>query len=139
MAVPVAPQARPQPTAAACLPHTLSASQLEALRQPCPYRFFARAVLRLDEAEELEAGLDKRDYGTWLHAVLHHFHAARQPGDAAAALQEAATAVTRASDLDEADLLPIAPVSRSSPLPTWIGWLRAKRKAGSGPMAKVIT
>jgi ATP-dependent helicase/nuclease subunit B len=128
MAVPVAPQARPQPTAAACLPDTLSASQLEALRA-CPYRFFARAVLRLDEAEELEAGLDKRDYGTWLHAVLHHFHAARQPGDAAAALQEAATAVTRASDLDEADLLPYR-TSFEVFAPAYLDWVAAREAQG---------
>ena len=95
----------------------------------CPYRFFARAVLRLDEAEELEAGLDKRDYGTWLHAVLHHFHAARQPGDAAAALQEAAAAVTRASELDEADLLPYR-TSFEVFAPAYLDWLAAREAEG---------
>jgi ATP-dependent helicase/DNAse subunit B len=50
------------------LPSHLSASQLDVYRQ-CPYRFFARAVLRLDDPEDLDAALAKRDYGNWLHEV----------------------------------------------------------------------
>ncbi len=128
ISVPAAVQARPRPVAAGSLPDTLSASQLEALRA-CPYRFFARAVLHLDEVEELEAGLDKRDYGTWLHAVLHRFHAARPAGDDAAALQEAAAAVTRESDLDEAELLPYR-TSFEAFAPAYLDWLAARSRAG---------
>jgi ATP-dependent helicase/nuclease subunit B len=67
------PVARPLPTAATALPARLSASQVEALRD-CPYRFFALAVLRLRQVDELDAEADKRLYGNWLHATLKHFH-----------------------------------------------------------------
>lgn len=60
--VPAAPVVRPAPPAPDDLPDRLSASTLEALRA-CPYRFFARSVLRLRDAEELDDGVNKRDYG----------------------------------------------------------------------------
>lgn len=65
--------APPRPSAAGALPASLSASGLEALRT-CPYRFFARSVLRLGETDELDADPGKRDFGTLLHAVLQRFH-----------------------------------------------------------------
>ena len=70
------PVARPLPRAAGLLPDRLSASACEALRT-CPYRFFALRLLHLREADELDDEFEKRDYGTWLHAVLHRFHATR--------------------------------------------------------------
>ena len=45
----------------------------EALRA-CPYRFFAQSVLGLRAADELDPEVEKRDYGKWLHEVLHRFH-----------------------------------------------------------------
>jgi len=41
----------------------------------CPYQYFARHVLRLNELDEVREELDKRDYGTWVHTVLQRFHA----------------------------------------------------------------
>ncbi|MDP1899957.1 MAG: PD-(D/E)XK nuclease family protein [Rubrivivax sp.] len=120
---------RPAPRAAAALPETLSASQLETLRQ-CPYRFFARAVLRLDEPDELEASLAKRDYGTWLHAVLHRFHRARdEAGGDRAHLLAAADAVTQELELDEAELLPFR-ASFESFVPAYLAWLRERESRG---------
>ena len=68
----------------AALPRRLSQGAVEALRA-CPYQFFARAVLGLGEADELDDEVEKRDYGSWLHAVLHRFHLERAatPGEAA--------------------------------------------------------
>ena len=127
--VPPAPVARPMPTAPEALPVQLSASQLEALRQ-CPYRFFARAVLRLDEPDELEAALAKRDYGNWLHAALHHFHSRR---DAAAAplpqLLAAADAATAALQLDAAELLPFR-ASFEHFVPAYLAWLAQREGQG---------
>jgi ATP-dependent helicase/nuclease subunit B len=68
-----APLSRPAPQAPALSVEKLSASAYSDLRQ-CPYRFFAQRMLGLKEAEELEAELDKRDFGLWLHAVLKAFH-----------------------------------------------------------------
>jgi ATP-dependent helicase/nuclease subunit B len=80
---PLQPVEPPQPSAATQLPAMLSASTVQALRD-CPYRFYARAVLRLREADELDDEAEKRDYGTWLHAVLLRFHAERSGSTAAA-------------------------------------------------------
>ncbi len=53
----------------------LSSSAYEDLRR-CPYRFFAMRQLGLKEQNELEAELEKRDIGDWLHEVLKDFHQA---------------------------------------------------------------
>lgn len=127
----VAPQpvARPLPQAARDLPAKLSASTIDALRT-CPYRFYARAVLRLYEVDELEAGLEKRDYGTWLHGVLHRFHRDRvDGGDDAAALQAAADAATVAQRLDRAELLPYR-ASFEGFVPAYLAWLQGRDAAG---------
>jgi ATP-dependent helicase/nuclease subunit B len=127
--VAVQPVPRPAPAAAGDLPVRLSASNVEALRD-CPYRFFARAVLRLSEADELEAGLEKRDYGTWLHAVLHRFHRDRGGGgDDGAALAAAADAVTLEQQLDAAELLPYR-ASFESFAPAYLAWLAGRDAAG---------
>jgi ATP-dependent helicase/nuclease subunit B len=124
-----APVPRPLPTAGPLLPALLSASQLEALRQ-CPYRFFARAVLGLDEPEELEAALAKRDYGNWLHLLLHRFHSERVPGgDDAAELERAAAFATQELQLDAGELLPFA-ASFERLAPAYLAWLQAREAAG---------
>ncbi len=51
----------------------LSASAYEDLRR-CPYRFFALRLLKLQESEELESELGKREFGNWLHTLLNRFH-----------------------------------------------------------------
>ncbi len=53
----------------------LSASAYEDLRR-CPYRFFALRLLKLQESEELESELGKREFGNWLHTLLNSFHEA---------------------------------------------------------------
>lgn len=126
------PQPRPQPAAPASLPDKLSATQLKTLRE-CPYRFFARAVLRLDEPAELDTSMGKRDYGNWLHAVLHRFHAERDELSTtdgvrdAAALLAAAERVAREQGLDEGERLPWQ-VSFERLVPAYLDWL-ARREA----------
>lgn len=125
------PLAPPQPRAGDALPDALSASQLEALRQ-CPYRFYARAVLRLDEPEELDDALAKRDYGNWLHAVLHRFHlerAAVAPTDDGTALRAAADAVTAEMALDAGELLPYR-ASFERFAPDYLRWLAQREAQG---------
>lgn len=63
--------------AAWAVPNQVTATGYEVMRQ-CPYRYFATVVLGLREQEELEEGLDRSDFGTWLHEVLRRFHLARQ-------------------------------------------------------------
>ena len=109
--VPAAPVARPRPTAVGALPDGVSASAVEALRA-CPYRFFARTVLGLGEAEELELDPGKRDYGSLLHDALHRFHEQRvegQPGEVQAGrLVALAAQVAREAGLDGPAMLPFA-------------------------------
>ena len=120
---------RPLPTAALALPDLLSATQLEALRA-CPYRFFARAVLRLDEAEEIDTGLAKRDYGNWLHAVLHHFHSERVYGQPPQAqLQQAADHITREMAFDDGEMLPWR-ASFETFSPAYLAWCAEREAAG---------
>lgn len=91
------------------LPTAVSASSIDALRS-CPYRFFARSVLRLAQAEELEADSSKRDYGSLLHLVLQRFHdqrdAAQPVAQQAQALVILGHAALHEQGLDEAKLLP---------------------------------
>jgi ATP-dependent helicase/nuclease subunit B len=91
------------------VPARLSASSVEALRA-CPYRFFSRVVLGLREAEELKDDPEQRDYGSWLHAVLHRFHATRkdpaEPAADARELRRIALVEREARGLDDAGFLP---------------------------------
>jgi ATP-dependent helicase/nuclease subunit B len=110
-----APVAPPTPSGAALPVLRISASAYGDLRA-CPYRFFALRQLGLQEADELEAELDKRDFGLWLHAVLRRFHEALQatptadPGARQALIDQAAHETTREHGLLEGDFLPFAAV-----------------------------
>ncbi len=113
-AVPVTPTVRPLPSGARLPVLKLSSTAYSDLRH-CPYRFFALRQLQLQESDELGAEVDKRDFGTWLHAVLQHFHEALQHDtsagpDARRALMDAAAEhTTQAQRLDEAgEFLPFA-------------------------------
>jgi ATP-dependent helicase/nuclease subunit B len=103
----------PMPQAPALVPRQLSASSYEDLRR-CPYRFFALRMLGLREAEEIEAEVDKRDFGTWLHGVLKTFHEAlRERGalpreERAALLDAIAREGIAGQRLGEGEFLPFA-------------------------------
>ncbi|RYF08275.1 MAG: PD-(D/E)XK nuclease family protein [Comamonadaceae bacterium] len=111
--VAAAPVSRPAPIGSQLPVARLSSTAYSDLRH-CPYRFFALRQLELQESDELGAEVDKRDFGTWLHAVLQHFHEAlandpTQDGAARAALMdEAAASATRAQRLDAGEFLPFA-------------------------------
>jgi ATP-dependent helicase/nuclease subunit B len=75
------PTPRPLPSGEALSVRRLSASAYEDLRR-CPYRFFALRQLRLQEADELDTELGKRDFGNWLHTLLKIFHEALQASPA---------------------------------------------------------
>jgi ATP-dependent helicase/nuclease subunit B len=131
--IPAAPVPRPAPAAVGALPPRLSASAVESLRA-CPYQFFARSVLGLREADELDDAVDKRDYGTWLHAVLHRFHRDRKESDAdggddRAALIDAADAVAAEMGLDAARLLPYR-AGFEHLVPDYLDWLHARDARG---------
>jgi ATP-dependent helicase/nuclease subunit B len=121
----------------AALPRRLSQGAVEALRA-CPYQFFARTVLGLGEADEFDDEVEKRDYGSWLHDVLHRFHRARAAtpgegaGDAAAdlaRLRASAVAALAETGHDEASFLPFA-ASFAAFAPRYVEWLHERERAG---------
>ena len=72
-ALPLA-QGMPQPSALlGLLPQRISPSGYNAL-VACPYQYYARYILRLDDLDEVREALDKRDYGEWVHRILQRFH-----------------------------------------------------------------
>ena len=56
------------------IPQRISASGYNSL-VACPYQYYARHILRLNELDEVREGIEKRDYGEWVHDILHRFHA----------------------------------------------------------------
>ncbi|NWG87627.1 MAG: PD-(D/E)XK nuclease family protein [Hydrogenophilaceae bacterium] len=95
------PTARPAPVSGR-LPERVTVSGWQSLVD-CPYRFYARHLLGLNELDEVAEEMDKRDYGTLLHAALARFHADHPSllGQARPAL-EAALAATVAAAFAEA-------------------------------------
>ena len=67
------PSPQAAPTAPLDIPVRWSPSAYADLRA-CPYRFFARRVLRLAEDEDLQPDFTKRDFGNTLHRILEQFH-----------------------------------------------------------------
>jgi len=55
------------------IPNRISASGYNSL-VACPYQFYARHMLRLNEMDDVREGIEKRDYGEWVHDILHRFH-----------------------------------------------------------------
>jgi ATP-dependent helicase/nuclease subunit B len=60
------------------VPHSLIPSRISASGYnslvACPYQFYARHILSLNELDEVREGVEKRDYGEWAHDILHRFH-----------------------------------------------------------------
>lgn len=112
-AVATQPTPHPFPTGEALPVTRLSASAYEDLRR-CPYRFFALRQLRLQEPEELESELGKRDFGNWLHSLLRHFHEALKVAPApdlsvrVAMINIAAERATQELALSDSEFLPFA-------------------------------
>lgn len=71
--VPTMPVIMPAPAAPDLLPAKLSASTYHRF-VACPYQFFAKSMLRVSVMDEFSDLPEKRDYGTWLHAILRAYH-----------------------------------------------------------------
>ncbi len=65
---------RPSPVLAPeQVPQKISASGYQSLID-CPYQYFSRAVLKLRSPDEVEEEMEKRDFGEFVHDILHRFH-----------------------------------------------------------------
>jgi ATP-dependent helicase/nuclease subunit B len=102
VALPLA--ARPEPgVPAEDLPESISVSAYNSL-VACPYQFHARYILRLNELDEVQEAIEKRDYGERVHDILRRFHerypqVSGHPGD------EMETALRQISETVFSDLL----------------------------------
>lgn len=125
----------PQPVGQSVPVAHLSASAYEDLRN-CPYRFFAMRQLGLQSVDELDASVDKRDFGLWLHEVLKRFHEALAPlnhpdaGVKRQLLDDASAATTTSMALGEGEFLPFAaawPAVRDG----YLRWLERHEASGA--------
>ena len=104
-ALPAVPRRAAPTVAAARLPVRVSVSALKSLVD-CPYRFFARHVLRLNELDDVAETMEKQDYGLLVHRSLERFHAAHpvvsemSEDDALAALTRIVEDVFAAAEAD---------------------------------------
>ena len=103
----------PEPQGDAFPAARLSASAYEDLRR-CPYRFFALRQMKLQEADELDSELGKREFGTWLHSLLKRFHEALKQAPSAdhitrvAMINIASSEATAELGLSTSEFLPFA-------------------------------
>jgi ATP-dependent helicase/nuclease subunit B len=127
------PIAMPAPRGEVLLPERLSASACEALRA-CPYRFYALYLLKVREADELDAEIEQRDYGNWLHAVLLNFHAQRGTPQAPELECERLLDIARQEKLnqglDDVDFLPFE-AGFDELAPRYITWLHERDAQGA--------
>jgi ATP-dependent helicase/nuclease subunit B len=75
VAVVRSPVAAASPIADA-VPERISVSAWQSLVS-CPYQFFARHLLGLNELDDVPEEMDKADYGSLVHALLADFHTRR--------------------------------------------------------------
>ena len=96
--------AQPAPSVAAeAVPAKVSISAYNSL-VACPYQFHARYILRLNELDEVQEAIEKRDYGERVHGILQRFHE-RYPQVGAHDAAEMEAELRRISEDVFADLL----------------------------------
>lgn len=102
--VDLAQAVQPAPAVAtAIVPAGVSISAYNSL-VACPYQFYARHILRLNELDEVQEGIEKRDYGERVHEILQRFHE-RYPQVTGHSFEEMEAALRQISEEVFADLL----------------------------------
>jgi ATP-dependent helicase/nuclease subunit B len=117
-----------------CTPPKISVSAYGSL-VVCPYQFYGRHLLGLGELTELRELVEKRDYGEFIHAILHQFHRAHPvvqdigEADAVATLEHFSTQVFEPA-------LRHDPMARAwwfrwkNQIPKYLQWQREREAAG---------
>ncbi|MDX9706898.1 MAG: PD-(D/E)XK nuclease family protein, partial [Azospira sp.] len=134
VAVPALPGRAAPRVPASLAPARVPVSGLASL-VACPYQFFARHVLRLNELDEVAEDMEKRDYGELVHRSLERFHAAHprlaalDDAAALAALVDAVETVFAAAEDD--NWLALGWRLRwQRRLPAYIAWQREREAEG---------
>ena len=125
VSLPQAVQSAPE-VATEAVPASVSISAYNSL-VACPYQFYARHILRLNELDEVQESIEKRDYGERVHDILRRFHeryaqvGAHPAEEMEAALRQISAEVF--ADLLQQDFAAHAWLARwHSSLPAYIEW-----------------
>jgi ATP-dependent helicase/nuclease subunit B len=108
------------------VPKSVSISAYNSL-MACPYQFYARYILRLNELDEVQEAIEKRDYGERVHDILRRFHES-YPNASEQAAGEMEAALRRISEEVFADLLEQDFAARAwlarwyKSLPAYLSW-----------------
>ncbi|GAB5605467.1 PD-(D/E)XK nuclease family protein [Sideroxyarcus sp. TK5] len=114
------------------VPTSISISGYNAL-VACPYQYYARHILKLNELDEVQEAIEKRDYGERVHGILQRFHE-QYPLVIQGDLTEMEAALRRISEEVFADLLAQDFAARAwlarwvISLPAYLDW-QIKREA----------
>ncbi|MDD5240248.1 MAG: PD-(D/E)XK nuclease family protein [Sulfuricella sp.] len=116
------------------VPAAISASGYNSL-MACPYQFYARHALHLNELDEVQQALEKKDYGEHVHAILHRFHQLYPEigGHPRAALEQALSDISREEFAQAlaADYLARAWALRwGACIPAYLDWQVAREQQG---------
>ncbi|MDD2700836.1 MAG: PD-(D/E)XK nuclease family protein [Sideroxydans sp.] len=133
--VELAQSAQPAPSVSPdYVPGSISISGYNSL-VACPYQYYARHILKLNELDEVQEAIEKRDYGERVHTILQRFHQQYplvMQGDAeqmVAALQRISDEVF--TDLLEHDFTARAWLARwMQSLPAYLEWQTAREAEG---------
>ncbi|HEU0234686.1 MAG TPA: PD-(D/E)XK nuclease family protein [Gallionella sp.] len=131
--LPQAAQPAPKVTAQA-VPAGVSISAYNSL-VACPYQFYARHILRLNELDEVQEGIEKRDYGERVHDILRRFHE-RYPQVSGHPADELEAVLRRISEEVFADLLQQDFAARAwlarwfAALPAYLEWQEESEAEG---------
>ena len=130
---------QPAPTVSATqLPRRYSPTAYQTLLD-CPYRFFVKSVLGIQELDEADDALDKSDYGNALHRILKTFHDSAPPPEREAAL-------TRLGELSNAEFATLPAYTATAwrtrwekiqpaYIDTWLDWVAQGWRYQSGEAA----
>jgi len=134
-ACPVCRSGNPRPALPqALVPQSITASGYNSLLA-CPYQFYARHALRLNELDEVQLELEKQDYGTYVHDILSRFHT-RYPalaGHSRASLEQALNEITQQvfAQAIQANYLSHAWALRwTSLVPSYLDWQLERERQG---------
>jgi len=134
-ACPVCRSGNPRPALPqALVPQSVTASGYNSMLA-CPYQFYARHALRLNELDEVTLELEKQDYGTYVHDILSRFHThyPALSGHSRASLEQALNEITQQvfAQAIQANYLSHAWALRWSALvPSYLDWQMGRERQG---------
>lgn len=134
-AAPPLPTSRPAPILpGARVPDSISASGYNSLLG-CPYQYYARHVLKLNDLDEVQVEMEKRDFGELVHRILLEFHrrhpvlSSQNGADLAQALREISAGVF--GPMLKLNYLSHAWALRWDTLvPEYVAWQRERERSG---------